>query len=97
MKKQDEQVSLTIDEAFAAMYAFLQMWESLGPVPEVTELRTFLTLYAPRRTSDPALWDDWMIAIAQAKAGSVACFYSNNNGVLTNVTSPPKDTESQRE
>ena len=69
MKDQD---TLTISEAYDAMFAFLvAYWERGGKSSD--DLAVMLgsmnrTLFTDRGTADPAQWHDWERAVASIKA-----------------------------
>lgn len=65
---QHEEVRLTADQGYLATYYFLrQFYERDGRKPEsMFLLLHWMELAAPRSSSDPAQWDDWMKSIDTA-------------------------------
>lgn len=62
---------LTLKEAYAAMYAYLQrLYETTGS----EDLGGFLggmSLLEDGEPADPAVWSEWMHAVQQARQGKV--------------------------
>ena len=69
----DEQPALTLDEAYRAMYQFVAQYYG-----REHSMRLFLMLASmdlepgddPRRTSDPATWEDWLASVEAARAST---------------------------
>lgn len=67
----DLEDTLTVKEAYAAMYAYL---ENLYQLTGSSDLGGFLggmSLVGDGGTADPAAWEDWMDAVRKAKEGKV--------------------------
>jgi len=62
---------LTVKEAYAAMYAFLEKLYELTGSNDLGGFLGGLSLLPDGTTADPAAWDDWLEAVRKAKAGSV--------------------------
>jgi hypothetical protein len=62
---------LTEDEAYAAMFAFLEDRYRRGPSDEFGGLLGSLSLLPSGSSADPAMQHDWAAAIARVRAGRV--------------------------
>lgn len=62
--------SLSEREAYAAMYAFLDVLHHRG-FEHVGGLLGSMSLLPDGDPADPALWDDWQEAVRRARAGEV--------------------------
>lgn len=62
---------LTDREAYAAMFAFLVHWYEMTRSEDLAGLLGSMSLLADDRPLDPAVWEDWLAAIRDAKAGCV--------------------------
>ena len=65
-----EDTSLSTLEAYHAMYAFLARQYELG-CEELGGLLGSMSLLTNAETADPALWQDWVEAVAAARSGAV--------------------------
>ena len=63
--------TLSEQEAYAAMYAFLERWYRATGSDDVAALLGSMATLPSGGTADPALWLDWLDAIEAAKSGSV--------------------------
>jgi hypothetical protein len=63
--------SLSEHEAYAAMFAFLETHYWLTKSDELGALLGSMSLLGDGGPADPAVWEDWMKAIKEAKSGSV--------------------------
>lgn len=59
--------TLTVEQAYRAMLAFLAREVELTECSDLADLLAGYRLDGDGRTSDPALWDEWMEAVAQAR------------------------------
>ena len=60
-----------MQEAFLAMFAFLEIhFERFGP-GEIGTVLSELNLLPDGGTVDPAAWNDWMKCVQKAKSGEV--------------------------
>ena len=59
--------TLTVEQAYRAMLAFLAREVELTECSDLADLLAGYRLGNDGRTSDPALWDEWMEAVAQAR------------------------------
>ena len=62
--------TLTVEQAYRAMLAFLEREVELTECSDLADLLAGYRLDDDGRTSDPALWDEWMDAVAQVQAGT---------------------------
>ena len=68
---QIEDDTLTKQEAFLAMFAYLEIhFRRFGP-GEIGAVLSELSLLPDGGTSDPAAWDDWIKCVQKAKRGEV--------------------------
>ena len=68
---------LTLDQGYLAAYQFIrQFYERDGRKPEsMFLLLTWMQLEAPRMSSDPAQWHDWVGSVSKAiELGEQAAF-----------------------
>jgi hypothetical protein len=63
--------TLTVREAYVAMYAYLRTLHELTGSEELGALLGGMSLLEDGTPADPAVWDDWLRAVRQAKAGQV--------------------------
>lgn len=59
--------TLTVEQAYRAMLAFLAREVELTECSDLADLLAGYRLDSNGRTSDPALWEEWMEAVAQAR------------------------------
>ena len=62
--------TLTVEQAYRVMLAFLEREVELTECSDLADLLAGYQLDDDGRTSDPALWDEWMDAVAQVQAGT---------------------------
>ena len=62
--------TLTVDQAYRAMLAFLEREVELTECSDLADLLAGYRLDDDGRTSDPVLWDEWMDAVARVQAGT---------------------------
>ncbi|RKH52647.1 hypothetical protein D7Y23_05985 [Corallococcus sp. AB050B] len=62
---------LTIQEAYAAMYEYLQALYSVSPSDELGGLLGSMSLLDDGTPADPAVWADWVLAVRKARQGTV--------------------------
>lgn len=63
---------MTEEEAYVAMYAFLENWYQLTRADALTILLGSMSMMSDGRPMDAALWQDWMDAIDKMESGQVA-------------------------
>ena len=61
--------SMNVREAYLAMYVFLNTTASLVDSDDLRALLVAMSLLADDSTADPAIWSDWMEAVAVVKRG----------------------------
>jgi hypothetical protein len=59
--------TLTVEQAYRAMLAFLEREVDLTESSDLADLLAGYRLGADGRTSDPALWDEWLDAVDRAR------------------------------
>lgn len=59
--------TLTVEQAYRAMLAFLEREVHLTESSDLADLLAGYRLGADGRTSDPALWDEWLDAVGRAR------------------------------
>jgi hypothetical protein len=64
--------TLTVEQAYRAMLAFLEREVELTESSDLADLLAGYRLDDDGRTSDPALWDEWMEAVGQIRADKPA-------------------------
>jgi len=69
--RNDSQRSLTVKEAYQAMYRFLDRWFRMTMNDEVAVLLSAMSTLSDGMTADPAIWSDWVDAVEQATTGVV--------------------------
>jgi hypothetical protein len=81
---QNPEPLLTIDQSYLAAYHFIrQFYERDARKPEsMFLLLSWMTLEAPRTSSDPAQWHDWLGAVAKAVTAGM-------DGAFTEALSEP--------
>jgi hypothetical protein len=57
--------SLTIEQAYRAMLAFLEREVSLTESSDLADLLSGYRLDGDGRTADPAIWDEWLEAVGR--------------------------------
>jgi len=62
--------TLTVEQAYRVMLAFLEREVELTECSDLADLLAGYRLDDDGRTSDPALWDEWMDAVARVQAGT---------------------------
>lgn len=61
--------TLTVEQAYRAMLAFLEREVDLTECSDLADLLAGYRLDGNGQPRDPALWDEWMQAVAQVMAG----------------------------
>ena len=61
--------TLTVEQAYRAMLAFLEREVELTECSDLADLLAGYRLDADGQPRDPALWDEWMQAVAQVMTG----------------------------
>lgn len=64
-------MTLSEQEAFEAMYAFLAGMYERTQSDELGALLGSLSLLPDRKPADPAMWTDWLKCVQKAKNGEV--------------------------
>jgi hypothetical protein len=59
--------TLTVEQAYRAMLAFLEREVELTESSDLADLLAGYRLDEDGRTSDPALWDEWLEAVGRAR------------------------------
>jgi hypothetical protein len=62
--------TLTVEQAYRVMLAFLEREVELTECSDLADLLAGYRLDDDGRTSDPVLWDEWMDAVARVQAGT---------------------------
>lgn len=62
---------ITIKEAYAAMYAYLKGIYELTGSDDLGGFLGSMSLLEDGSPADPAVWEDWMRAVQQARLGQV--------------------------
>lgn len=62
---------MTENEAYLAMFAFLEHWYSMTQSDDVGALLGGMSLLPDGKTYDPAILQDWIAAVEKAKSGEV--------------------------
>ncbi|MBL1437741.1 MAG: hypothetical protein COB08_016245 [Rhodobacteraceae bacterium] len=66
-----EEDTLTVEQAFLAMFDYLELhFKRFGP-GEIGTVLGELSLLPDGGTCDPAAWGDWMKSVQKAKSGDV--------------------------
>lgn len=65
-----ENISMSVKEAYIAMYIFLENEYKLTGSSDIGGLLGGLSLLANGSTADPAAWSDWVDAVRKALTGS---------------------------
>lgn len=61
--------TLDAEQAYRAMFTFLEKyWERTGRPEELGGLLSYMHLTPGAGTADPALWEDWLVAIQEVKS-----------------------------
>lgn len=63
--------NLSEKEAYAAMFAFLENHYRLTESDDLATLLSSMSLLPDGSTADPAIQEDWLYALEQARAGKV--------------------------
>ncbi|KQY14752.1 hypothetical protein ASD28_24875 [Massilia sp. Root133] len=58
---------LTVEQAYRAMLAFLEREVALTESSDLADLLAGYRLDEDGRTSDPALWEEWLEAVGRAR------------------------------
>jgi len=58
---------LTVEQAYRAMLAFLEREVDLTESSDLADLLVGYRLDEDGRTSDPALWEEWLEAVGRAR------------------------------
>jgi hypothetical protein len=58
---------LTVEQAYRAMLAFLEREVDLTESSDLADLLAGYRLDEDGRTSDPALWEEWLEAVGRAR------------------------------
>src|SRR4051812_193186 len=66
MKPTDQ---ITVHEAYAAMYRYLERVYELTGADDVGGLLGSMSLLPDGQTADPAAWTDWIRAVEEVRAG----------------------------
>ena len=61
--------TLTVEQAYQVMLAFLEREVDLTECSDLADLLAGYRLDAKGQPRDPALWDEWMQAVAQVRTG----------------------------
>ena len=64
-------MSISEEQAYAAMYAFLTHWYQMTQSDDIAGLLGSMSLLPDGGTADPAIGSDWQEALARAKRGDV--------------------------
>ena len=59
--------TLTVEQAYRAMLAFLEREVELTESSDLADLLAGYRLDEDGRTSDPALWEEWLEAVGRAR------------------------------
>jgi hypothetical protein len=62
---------LTTQEAYAAMFAFLEYHFRINDSDVLANLLGGMSLLPDGGTTDPAMWHEWLAAVQAVKAGEV--------------------------
>lgn len=60
--------TLTVEQAYRAMLAFLEREVELTESSDLADLLAGYKLDSAGRMSDPAVWDEWLDAVASSRA-----------------------------
>jgi hypothetical protein len=60
--------TLTVEQAYRAMLAFLEREVELTESSDLADLLAGYKLDSVGRSSDPAVWDEWLDAVASSRA-----------------------------
>ena len=63
--------TLSEQEAYAAMFAFLEYHYSLTKSDDLGALLGSMALLPDKSPADPAIWEEWLEAIEKAASGNV--------------------------
>lgn len=64
--------TLTVEQAYRAMLAFLEHEVELTESSDLADLLAGYKLDSVGRVSDPAVWDEWLDAVARSRASQAA-------------------------
>ena len=59
--------TLTVEQAYRAMPAFLEREVELTECSDLADLLAGYKMDGDGRTSDPAMWDEWMEAVGRVR------------------------------
>jgi hypothetical protein len=59
--------TLTVEQAYRAMLAFLEREVELTECSDLADLLAGYKMDGDGRTSDPALWDEWLEAVGRVR------------------------------
>ena len=62
---------LTVEEAYMAMFAYLEKFYDLTGSDDIGSLLGSMSVFSNGRVVDSALWQDWLDAVTKAQAGEV--------------------------
>ncbi|MBI1423281.1 MAG: hypothetical protein GC149_07435 [Gammaproteobacteria bacterium] len=62
---------LTKQEAYQAMYSFLESVYEMNKSDDIASLLGAMSMLHDGKTADPAIWQDWENSIKKVKTGSV--------------------------
>lgn len=68
----DMEETITIKEAYTAMYAYLKMLYDMTGSDDLGGFLGGMSLLEDGTPADPGVWDDWMRAVKQARHGQVS-------------------------
>jgi hypothetical protein len=64
----DATETLTVEQAYRAMLAFLEREVELTECSDLADLLAGYRMNEDGQTNDPALWDEWMDAVTKVRA-----------------------------
>lgn len=64
-------MTISEEEAFKAMYAFLVNFYERTESDEVGSLLGSMSLLSDGRPADPAIWSEWLECVRRARAGEI--------------------------
>jgi hypothetical protein len=62
---------LTVEEAYAAMFAFLENLYTLNQSEELGAMLGSMSLLPNGTPADAAIWDEWLVAVEKSMSRSV--------------------------
>ncbi|WP_013631019.1 hypothetical protein [Rubinisphaera brasiliensis] len=63
--------TLTVLEAYQAMYAYLDRYYQLTHADEIGAMLGGMSTLQDGGTADPAVWKDWLLSVQQVKNANV--------------------------